>query len=187
MLPFMATKDAARDMDRMREALGEAKLSYFGFSYGTFLGTVYAGCSRITSGRSCSTARSTRPPSSSGTRPRRSAFAALTAFLDDCKADTTCAFHNNGDPTGAYDKLMAVDRREATAGDRHPGRPAGRAGRSVHGVLYALYSEQSWPILAQGLALAQEGDGSVCSSWPTRTTSAIRTERIRTSRPQTTP
>ncbi|HEV2378040.1 MAG TPA: alpha/beta hydrolase [Streptosporangiaceae bacterium] len=42
LLPFMTTMDAARDMDSIRAALGQQKISYFGYSYGTYLGQVYA-------------------------------------------------------------------------------------------------------------------------------------------------
>jgi pimeloyl-ACP methyl ester carboxylesterase len=41
MLPFAGTANAARDMDVIRGALGESKLSYLGYSYGTYLGAVY--------------------------------------------------------------------------------------------------------------------------------------------------
>src|SRR6266536_5360111 len=42
LLPFMTTADAARDMDAIRAALGQRQISYFGYSYGTYLGQVYA-------------------------------------------------------------------------------------------------------------------------------------------------
>ena len=42
LLPHITTADTARDMDRIRAALGESKLSYLGYSYGTYLGAVYA-------------------------------------------------------------------------------------------------------------------------------------------------
>lgn len=38
----MSTAEVARDMDVLRRAVGDAKLNYFGFSYGTYLGQVYA-------------------------------------------------------------------------------------------------------------------------------------------------
>jgi pimeloyl-ACP methyl ester carboxylesterase len=41
MLPHITTANTARDMDRVREALGERKISYLGASYGTYLGAVY--------------------------------------------------------------------------------------------------------------------------------------------------
>ncbi|MBP2472170.1 pimeloyl-ACP methyl ester carboxylesterase [Crossiella equi] len=41
LLPHISTANAARDLDRVRAALGEAKASYFGISYGTYLGAVY--------------------------------------------------------------------------------------------------------------------------------------------------
>ena len=42
LLPYMTTQDSARDMDSIRAALGQQKISYFGYSYGTYLGQVYA-------------------------------------------------------------------------------------------------------------------------------------------------
>ncbi|WP_181773740.1 alpha/beta hydrolase [Amycolatopsis pittospori] len=41
MLPYISTANTARDMDQVREALGEKKVNYFGISYGTYLGSVY--------------------------------------------------------------------------------------------------------------------------------------------------
>ncbi len=42
MLPHIGTVSASRDLDVMRAALGDKKLNYLGFSYGTRLGAVYA-------------------------------------------------------------------------------------------------------------------------------------------------
>jgi pimeloyl-ACP methyl ester carboxylesterase len=42
ILPHMGTADWARDMDAIRRALGQRKISYFGYSYGSYLGAVYA-------------------------------------------------------------------------------------------------------------------------------------------------
>ncbi|MGW4476234.1 alpha/beta hydrolase [Nonomuraea sp. NPDC004354] len=41
LLPYASTRNTARDMDVIRAALGEPKLSYLGYSYGTYLGAVY--------------------------------------------------------------------------------------------------------------------------------------------------
>jgi pimeloyl-ACP methyl ester carboxylesterase len=42
LLPYMTTENIARDMDSIRSALGQQKISYFGYSYGTYIGQVYA-------------------------------------------------------------------------------------------------------------------------------------------------
>lgn len=42
LLPHLTTANTARDMDRIRAALGVPKISYYGESYGTYLGAVYA-------------------------------------------------------------------------------------------------------------------------------------------------
>ena len=41
LLPYMTSEDVAKDMDSIRAALGVAKINYFGYSYGTYLGQVY--------------------------------------------------------------------------------------------------------------------------------------------------
>jgi len=42
LLPHMSTMDSVKDMESLRLALGVSKISYYGFSYGTYLGQVYA-------------------------------------------------------------------------------------------------------------------------------------------------
>lgn len=41
-LPYFTTRNTARDMDVIRAVLREGKISYLGYSYGTYLGAVYA-------------------------------------------------------------------------------------------------------------------------------------------------
>ncbi|WP_052395660.1 alpha/beta hydrolase [Kutzneria sp. 744] len=40
-LPYINTANTARDIDEIRKAIGETRISYFGVSYGTYLGAVY--------------------------------------------------------------------------------------------------------------------------------------------------
>jgi pimeloyl-ACP methyl ester carboxylesterase len=42
VLPYIDTVSAARDIDAIRRALGAPRITYFGYSYGTYLGAVYA-------------------------------------------------------------------------------------------------------------------------------------------------
>ncbi|WP_043623056.1 alpha/beta hydrolase [Nonomuraea candida] len=42
LLRHISTRNEARDIDRIRQALGEKKISYWGVSYGTYVGAVYA-------------------------------------------------------------------------------------------------------------------------------------------------
>ena len=80
------------------------------------------------------------------------------AFLDQCASDADCAFHNGGDPAGAYDALMvALDEHPAPSED---GRPPVNLQVLSTAVAEAMYSEASWPDLAQALADAQDGKGA---------------------------
>jgi pimeloyl-ACP methyl ester carboxylesterase len=42
LLAHLTTADSARDMDSIRQALGQSQITYYGYSYGTYLGQVYA-------------------------------------------------------------------------------------------------------------------------------------------------
>jgi pimeloyl-ACP methyl ester carboxylesterase len=42
LLPYMTTIDVAHDVDKIREAFGVSQINYYAFSYGTYIGEVYA-------------------------------------------------------------------------------------------------------------------------------------------------
>ncbi|HMK11362.1 MAG TPA: alpha/beta hydrolase, partial [Acidimicrobiales bacterium] len=83
---------------------------------------------------------------------------ALDTFLADCSSHRTCAFNNDGDAEGAFDRLMAdLDSHPLPPPDK--GRPEVGQGIAINGVIAALYSTDLWPSLADALDEAQHGNG----------------------------
>ncbi|MCC6555435.1 MAG: alpha/beta fold hydrolase [Polyangiaceae bacterium] len=159
ILPFIGTDSVARDMDLLRAALGDERLTYLGFSYGTMLGAVYADLfpDRVRA----LVLDGALDPSLTG-----EAHAAaqgegfedqLEAFLAECAADPACDFHS-ADPGAAYDAIQASI--EAAPMPTSEGARVVGPGALAYGVANALYSPISWPRLAEALALAGAGDGA---------------------------
>ena len=159
VLPFVGTNNSARDMDAIRRALGEATITYFGFSYGSELGATWATLFPDTV-RAAVLDGAANPNASftDGALAQTTGFEdALTRFLADCSADDTCAFHSNGDAEGAFDALMtSLDERPMPS---ERGRPDVNLTVAVQASAVAMYDEQLWPTLAEALADARDGDG----------------------------
>lgn len=162
-LPYLSTDAVARDLDMIRAAVGDERLTYLGFSYGTLIGATYAERfpDRI---RAMALDGAVDPSLDLETFRADQAKAfegALTRFLDDCAKRSKCAFREGGDSAGAFDALMAsIERKPIPALRLRDPRPVG-PGLAWHAVLGALYSESSWPTLATALAQAKDGDGSL--------------------------
>ena len=159
-LQFVGTNNSARDMDAIRQALGVDQVSYFGFSYGSELGGVWATLFPTTV-RAAVFDGATDPNSGplESTLQQGAGFeASLTTFLAQCSADAQCPFHNGGDAEGAFDQLMInLDTSPLpSAGDRVA------VNRSVAAlaVAQAMYSERYWPALERALEDAAAGDGA---------------------------
>jgi len=160
LLPYMATEDTARDMDALRAALGEDKVSYFGFSYGSTLGAVYATLfpehvrAMVIDG-------ATDPDADTATSARQTTVGlerSLDEALAQCSADSSCPFHNGGNAEGAFDALM--QRLDDTPIVVSKDRPAVGQGVAYTAILSTLYADYYWPQLMQALAAAQNGDAS---------------------------
>lgn len=160
MLAHISTNNSARDMDTIRRALGEERISYLGFSYGSELGAVWATMFPATV-RAAVLDGATDPGSDAvegGLQQAAGFEKEFTAFLDRCAARTTCAFRNSGDPHGAFDALV----KEV---DAHPVKVSATRTKVNQSVLYtavaeAMYSSSMWGELETALADLQEGRGA---------------------------
>ncbi len=156
-LPFLDTVSAARDMDVMRAAVGDSKLTYLGFSYGTYLGEHYAHLFP-THVRALSLDGVIDPTLSANDLLMAQVVGFernLQAFLNDCKARTTCAYGQSGDPGTKLTALMSrLDATPLTVGSRKLTRAL-----AIIGVLTPLYDPATWTYLDQGLTAADKGDG----------------------------
>jgi len=159
VLPFVDTVSAAHDMDVIRAALGDAKLTYLGFSYGTFLGESYA--HQFPTHVRALVLDGVLDPS---LQPNDLLYAQLVgfeqnlqAFLADCRARKACAFAQTGDPGIKLTALMQrIDTNPMPVGSRQLTR-----GLAVIGVLLPLYNQSDWPYLDSALTQADKGDGSL--------------------------
>ena len=162
ILPHVSTIETARDVDTVRAAVGDDKLSYLGYSYGTTLGATYLDRYpthvrvMVLDGGIDPTLTWNAFLAGQSTGFDR----ALEAFLANCQR-TRCAFRKavDGDLTRAYDTLAArVEDAPLPTGEKRRLGP----GEFSLGVGAGLYSKSSgWPAIAAGLAAAQNGDGSI--------------------------
>ena len=159
-LPYVSTVDAARDMDYIRQAVGDAKLTYLGFSYGTFLGATYAGLypDRI---RAMVLDGAIDPSLGviAGLDAQSAAIDAdLRAVFSSCSSSPTCAWKPGGDLSAAYQQLAQRVRSHPLPVDGSS-RTVGPA-ELLYGTAAALYSTSTWGFLEHALASAEAGNGT---------------------------
>jgi pimeloyl-ACP methyl ester carboxylesterase len=159
ILQHVGTNDSARDMDSIRRALGEDKISYFGFSYGSELGATWATMFPDTVRAAVlDGAKDPNAGSLEWDRQQRVGFEhTLGLYLDDCAQDSDCAFYNEGFTREAFDEVM--DNIDAHPLPTKAGRPDLTRGMALQAVATAMYEDALWDQLSDALADAQQGDG----------------------------
>ncbi|MFI0349861.1 alpha/beta hydrolase [Actinomadura sp. 9N407] len=165
LLPHVGTDSAARDLDVIRMALDDARLHYFGISYGTWLGGAYAHRTPGDVGRAVlDGAVDTEISEIDLDLQQTAAFErALGAFAAHCatQGDTACPLGRSKDQVvGAVGGLLGgLDTAPLRTDD--PGGRRLTQSLGVTGVMAALYSKELWHVLRDGLTEAAEAeDGS---------------------------
>ena len=159
ILNHMSTANVARDMDLLRRAVGDAKLTYAGYSYGSYLGATYANLfpgkvralvvDGVLDPVAWSTGRGDQArtlPFSTRLRSAKGAYETLQEFLRLCDAGgPNCAF-SEGDPSRRFDRLAKRLLREPVE------FPDGEGGtflvtydELIGATLGVLYDPAAWP------------------------------------------
>ena len=164
-LPFLSTDATVHDMDAIRAAMGVATVDYLGFSYGTYIGALYADRypSRV---RAMVLDGAIDPAMAYGDATVRQAVGferSLDAFFAWCHDHTSCKFARGADPRTAFDDLMTSIAGETDPGTVHGEHRTLDIGEANIGVATALYSgkgDNGWGALSTALSNAARGDGS---------------------------
>ncbi|WP_393060348.1 alpha/beta hydrolase [Streptomyces sp. LN549] len=153
VLPFVGTTNAARDMDLIREVLGDKKLTYFGMSYGTELGGTYAHLFPENVGRTVFDA--VVDPTADSTGHARNQTTGFQRALDNYLKD------RGQDPEKGTQRIAALLKRiDAKPLPTGTGRELNES-LAITGIVLPLYSKDSWPTLTQALDEAEGGTGSM--------------------------
>lgn len=156
LLGHVDTQSAARDMDMLRAVLGDEKLNYLGYSYGTQLGATYAGLFPKQVGRLVldGAVDTTLGPGEISEQQAVGFENALRAYVEDCQGGKGCPL------TGSVDDGMrqvralmdrALEQPLPTDEDRRLTQTL-----MFYGIAVTLYNDESWPYLTDALAEAVE-------------------------------
>lgn len=169
MIDHMATADVARDLDRLRQAVGDEQLTFVGYSYGSFLGVTYANLfpdkvrAVVVDGVLDPIAWSTGAPGEGMTVPfstrlrsHAGAQATIEEFFRLCDAGgSNCAL--SGAAAERFAALAArlqaqpIDLIDPSTGATVPFRYSDL----IANALGAMYDSLSWPAFARFLAFLE--------------------------------
>lgn len=164
LMARMDSASVARDLDHVRALLGEPTISYFGASYGTYVGALYA---TLFPARLRAIALDSPVMNVGDRRDRWTAEApTLDALLDQfflwCAGSASCPFatatpRTQASVTAAYDALVAgLDATPLQT----PSGPLDGAGVKLLSLVYLYSPPQAWPALGKALLAVADGDGA---------------------------
>jgi pimeloyl-ACP methyl ester carboxylesterase len=160
VLANVGTRDVARDMDVLRAALGDPRLTYLGYSYGTRIGSTYAEefprnvRAMILDGA----LDPDQDPTTELVEQGRGFQGAFDAFSRTCASRPNCPLGQDpAQTTRAYQELTRP------LIDRPLPLPDGRVlsyADAQQGTINALYVEAYWPRLTRALSDLRAGNGA---------------------------
>lgn len=155
----VSTVEVARDMDVVRALLGRKTFDWFGASYGTLVGAVYAELFPKNVGRMVlDGAIDPSEDAVEGSFAQATGFQrALKAYLDDCVKSDDCPLGNDADAgvTKIADLLDQLGDKPLKVGDREL-----TEGHAFFGIAVTLYDKSTWEYLTTALEGVFDGDGT---------------------------
>lgn len=155
------TVDTARDLDRLRAALGEEQLTFLGYSYGTTLGSTYA--ELFPEKVRAMVLDGAVDPDADLRAAAEAGAAGLEAGFDAFAA--SCTGLVSGCPVGGNPRQFVYDLLNQAAAAPIPSSKPGETRQATPGIVMtavtsAMYDPVSWPQLSQSLRAAQAGDSA---------------------------
>jgi pimeloyl-ACP methyl ester carboxylesterase len=163
LLPYVGTASSARDMDILRAALGESRLTYLGKSYGTVLGASYA--QQFPSRVRALVLDGAVAPGLSGTdldiTQAQGFSVAFGQFVAWCTAQATCPLPAALPAATAKVSALVTAANARPLANQYSKQPADGA-MVLLGIAAAMYTKTAWPYLRDALAGAfSDHDGTV--------------------------
>jgi pimeloyl-ACP methyl ester carboxylesterase len=155
------TEETARDMDLVRQAVGDRKLTYLGYSYGTRLGSVYAQLfpKNVRALVLDGAVDPTQDDVAAAETQARGFENAYSQFAADCRRrGPSCPI--GPDARGYLTSLLATARRAPIRSSHASEKRRATAGYVLLAVVSALYDQKDWPTLESALRQAHDGDAA---------------------------
>lgn len=160
LLANAGTRDVARDMDVMRSVLGDEKLSYLGYSYGTRIGTAYA--EQFPNNVRAMVLDGALDPDEvlveSLVNQGAGFQQSFDAFVGWCLTQPQCWLGET--PKDQASRRFQELLRPLTTTALPVGNRKLSYNDATIGTIQALYSDQFWPVANRGLTQLISGDGS---------------------------
>ncbi|MDJ0393015.1 alpha/beta hydrolase [Rhodococcus sp. G-MC3] len=159
VLEHVGTREVVRDMDVIRSVLGDEKLTYVGYSYGTRLGSTYAETfpGNVRAMVLDGALDPEQTPVDEAVEQGAAFQGAFDAFAADCARSETCPL---GTDTAAANQRFRALVDPLIAAPVPTTDPRGLSyDDAITGVQQALYSQTLWRLLRGGLTELGEGQG----------------------------
>ncbi|MGH3432151.1 MAG: alpha/beta hydrolase [Thermocrispum sp.] len=163
LLSYIGTEYVARDVELLRQAVDEERLTFYGRSFGTWIGTVYANLfpervrAMVLDG-AYDPATYAETPHASDRAQYQALDQSMGRFLDWCAADPALCGFGDGSPRRSFDKLV----RDL---DEKPVATSGGGSANGYTLAYRLMfnlnaGRELWPALGKALHQAEQRDNS---------------------------